>query len=111
MLYDPKWEAPAVIEQPQPELWRQILIAAADLIKTNGWCQGEMHDASGSFCAIGAIAAAEEVVPNASYDDVMMAEGRMRSCVGGSSVTRWNDHLLFFGSYRVRRALRQAAKD
>lgn len=109
MLYDPKWEVPAIVEQPQPEKWRQILTKAADLIKTNGWCQHEMQDAYGSFCTVGAILAARKSVSGATIQDTMDAEDHMRNRVG--CVTHWNDHLTFFGSYRVRRLLRQAAKD
>jgi hypothetical protein len=50
MLFDPKWETPKVEVLPH----QQFLSDMADLIETNGWCQGNLKNRQGNFCIVGA---------------------------------------------------------
>jgi hypothetical protein len=50
MLYDPKWESPT----ETLDVWRKILLGAADLIDKKGWIQGAFERSTG-FCIIGAM--------------------------------------------------------
>lgn len=63
MLYDPKWETPAVVE-PVIEPWQQVLINAAKIIQEKGWIKGAFHRGDG-FCVVGAL---RYVTPNRTSD-------------------------------------------
>lgn len=48
MLYDKRWDT-------KPEItWQQILLNAADILETEGWCQGAFESQDG-YCARGAM--------------------------------------------------------
>lgn len=56
MLYDPKWEAPAVETPTEPlEPWRQLLLDAADTIDERGHAKGVLENRNGGVCLVGAL--------------------------------------------------------
>lgn len=92
MLYDPKW-TPAETEI-QLEPWQQILLKAADILETHGWCQKSFGDYHHGFCAIGAIRA----VTAQPWDKVGITDpdGRRAAMklyrnIRGQTIALWND--------------------
>lgn len=55
MLYDPNWKPKEA--DIQLETWQKILLRAAEILQTQGWCRGTLQNEHG-FCALGAIAVA-----------------------------------------------------
>jgi len=51
MLFDPKWNPIEIKIEP----WQKVLLDAANLLESAGWCQNMMGDSFGRHCAIGAI--------------------------------------------------------
>ncbi len=84
MLYDPRWERPAVDEIGK------IMFAAADLIERDGHCKKMMFDGHG-YCILGAIrwALRGSQYPANQYDAIAQ---RINLAAGGvPSIANWND--------------------
>jgi hypothetical protein len=63
------------------------LLNAADLLETEGWCQGRFFHASGARCALGAL-----VHSTISQREVRgTVVSRLYRITGGIDITLWND--------------------
>ncbi len=62
MLYDPKWEKPAV------ELtdWQRLLLKAAEIIEQRGHAKDALCDDRGAVCLLGALNVAATGIPTTS---------------------------------------------
>lgn len=93
MLFDPKWEAPAVADI-KLEPWQQVLLKAADILEQGRWIQGRSVDEYGGHCAVGAVYAAtmrmdmKEIYPFAT-GMVWAHISKLNS--GYNTVQSWND--------------------
>lgn len=66
----------------------EILLAAADDLRTNGWCQHAERDGR-SHCAVGAI---RELRGSWNEPDhARAAEDYLRRAIGGGRIDEWND--------------------
>lgn len=65
----------------------QALLNAADVLRRDGWCQGESRDPQGRHCALGALMEAGSVTA------VMRGGVRLKRSLGleDTSVAFWND--------------------
>jgi hypothetical protein len=66
----------------------QVLLAAADLLERDGWCQGTLRDGIGRHCTNGAINAVTLVYMG---DPFSGAWKLLYSLLDRTSVTAWND--------------------
>lgn len=85
---------------PTPEQTADDLDAAADILITDGWCQGQYSDEQGRVCALGAIGKA--IIGNAygHLTSDATAEARYQAAIGAVAAYRadsvygipeWND--------------------
>jgi hypothetical protein len=84
MLYDPKWEVPA--ETKPVELWRKIMLDAANYIDAHGLHKGAFRGGR-SVCAMGAMAEVGDCLP---FDVINEALDRLTLFINGS-IPFWND--------------------
>ena len=86
MLYNPKWEAPAVVETVPLEPWRRRLLDAADYIEAHGWCQGTHSDEHGKVCVV------EAITLSGGINEISGRAFRaLCEAVGGNYASIWND--------------------
>lgn len=70
----------------------EILRAAAERIRTGGWCQGRLGDCDGPVCALGAIKVAMGGHPLGALGDTGRAALKaVNETVGADSLVLWND--------------------
>lgn len=70
---------------------KEILTKAADLIKTAGWCQLQMHDDEyGTFCALGAILRVTDD-PYIEREDTQAAIKALTKTIRHRVIADWND--------------------
>lgn len=87
MLYDSKrWEAPQQIEL---EPWQQILLDAANILESDGWCQRRVHSVDGRHCAVGAMFRA--VKHDQLGWDHRNAIFHLRVSLSVDNIAKWND--------------------
>lgn len=84
---------------------REVLLRAADLIESKGWCKdfsaldadlNEVDPWSDSACVFCAVGAIESVAANgyADFDGLTLSNGaidRLSRALGARNVIRWND--------------------
>lgn len=108
MLYNEKWDRTGL------QAWQKVLLDAADIIETRGWCQNHYGDEDDGFCAIGAMQRAVGYRAGSIGGAVPMSltvayEKLQLSLKIGRRVSSWND-----ASNRTKeeviQALREAAQ-
>ncbi len=105
--------SPAVTETPVKPDHVQVLEKAADLLKEEGWTTGRLINHRGQMCTVGAIlAAAKELGKVGRPKAILDAKKAMiRHVTKGEFIEGWNDVQIGpFAAFRVRRAIRRAAK-
>jgi hypothetical protein len=96
MLYDKRWE------KPQVDAIGKIILAVADRLDRDGWCQAAYHDEQGRHCIMGAFA--RDGIENI---DTYLALRRVSAHLG-MLVSHWNDYQCKSGE-QASAMLRQAA--
>jgi uncharacterized protein (UPF0371 family) len=88
MLFDPKWDA-----KLRTELWRQVLLDAADYIDRVGWCQHSLRDDNGRVCAAEALMTVGYTAHDvATYAAAMTALSNfVTSGEHSMALVKWND--------------------
>lgn len=94
---------------------KQILLEAANLIRTKGHCKGDNQDETGAFCTYGAINMAAYGNPLGGYssyeddDAADAAKAAVRIVTGQHALAVWNDSRIRTPD-DVIRALESAAE-
>lgn len=74
---------------------KEILVSAKEILLARGWCQGQMRDAEGHFCAVGALREAERREDYSPHQDHGALDAQIRSALldamGTASVAGYND--------------------
>ncbi len=87
MLLDPTWTEPKV------DAVGEVLLEAADLLETRGWCQGIMVNEKGQMCLVGSIKEAlwkRDADCGINYDDLTF---RLKKYIGHDFIPSWNDEI------------------
>ena len=97
MLYDPKWQETIKAPEVKIEVWQDLLLDAANILETEGWCQLRMYEGSKS-CAIGSLFKANRVrfgtdslTDPTVTADLFTAMDKLRSLLPKRDVEDWND--------------------
>lgn len=120
MLYDKqRWDrelevpiiAPVVPVKKKIRTWRQLLLAAADLIEKKGWTKGD-YQSHGRYCIMGAINKVALGKPStADWKVRIVASARIHLAsrmMGCGSIEVWNDSVAK-SKAEVLRILRETA--
>jgi hypothetical protein len=67
----------------------KILTDAADLIDSDGWCQGEVRSADGCYCLTGALHTAN--APHKDWAIYDSARAAIQAETGKTWIANWND--------------------
>jgi hypothetical protein len=100
MLYDKRWDKPQAVDAIG-----KIILAAADRLDRDGWCQAAYHDKQGRHCIVGAFARGD--TENIAVGDTSVALRRVGVHLG-MMISHWNDHQCKSGE-EASAMLRKAA--